>query len=162
MDCRSYAGKILLALTLLYLIPSGTIRAQAERDSITFRPEVEHQFVEGMKYFQAGVFDSAAALFLRNIRDFPRSHRATGAYIMGAKALYEIKSYKESVRLLKDLIDLYPQSSYVDDAHYSLGLDYYRMGRYEDAASEFLTVRTISHKPVLLSRAEKMSDILMS
>jgi ABC-type branched-subunit amino acid transport system substrate-binding protein len=162
MNCRSYIGMIFLALILLCLVPSASMRAQADRDSIVFRPDVEHLFVEGMRYFQAGKFDTAATLFLRNIREFPRSHRATGAYIMGAKALYEIENYRESIRLLKDLIDLYPQSTYVDDAHYTLGLDYYRTGRYEDAASEFLTVKYISQEPVLLSRSEKMADLLMS
>lgn len=161
MEFRSYSGKILLALTFC-LLPAGALRSQAERDSILFRADVERLFVEAMREFQAGKFDSAAVLFVRTIRDFPRSHRSTGAYIMGAKALYEIKNYRESIRLLKDLIDLYPQSTYVDDAHYSLGLDYYRTGRYEDAASEFLTTRNISHKPILLSRSEKMADLLMS
>ena len=53
---------------------------------------------------------------------------------MGAKAFYELKDYRESIRFLKNLIDLYPQSTYIDDAHYTLALDYFRTGRYEDAA----------------------------
>lgn len=151
-----------IIVTLLSFFLCCIVSAQGMQDSIIFRPEVERLFVEAMKYFQSGKFDSASLLFTRTMHDFPRSHRTTGAYIMDAKALYEIKDYKESIRLLKDLIDLFPQSNYIDDAHYTLGLNYYRTGRYEDAASEFLTVRTLSHKPILLTRSEKMSDMLMS
>jgi len=130
-----------ISIILFFLIGASIgMQSQTLPDSIVYRPEVEREFVEAMKSFQAGKFDTASVLFIRIIKDSPRSHRATGAFIMGAKAFYELKNFRESIRLLKDLIDIYPQSSYVDDAHYTLGLNYYRMGRYEDAASKFLVV----------------------
>ncbi|MBI3006475.1 MAG: hypothetical protein HYY49_13845 [Ignavibacteriales bacterium] len=76
-------------------------------DSVGFRPEVERLFVEAMRVFTAGRFDSAASLFAKHIKDFPRSHRSTGSYIMGAKAYYRLENFRESIRFLKDLIDLY-------------------------------------------------------
>jgi ABC-type branched-subunit amino acid transport system substrate-binding protein len=149
-------------ISLLFISLPIFLNAQTIVDSIVFRPEVERSFVEAMKYYQSSNYDSASILFLKNSHEFPRSHRTTGTYIMGAKAFYEIKNYRESIRLLKDLIDLFPQSNYIDDAHYTLGLNYYRMGRYEDAASEFLTVRLISNERRLVERSEKMSDVVMS
>ncbi len=71
---------------------------------------MEREFVKAMKLFHAGKFDTASALFVHIIKDYPHSHRTTGAFIMGGKAFYEVKNYRESVRLLKNLIDLYPQS----------------------------------------------------
>lgn len=134
--------------------------AQIIQDSIIYVPEVEYEFVEAMKFFRDRQFDSASIKFIKSIKIHPRSHRATGAYIMGGKALYEIGNYRESIRLLKDLIDLYPQSDYEDDARYSLGLNYYRLGRYEDATSEFVWVFEQSNEPRLVLRSQRMTEML--
>ena len=131
---------ILSALAAALFAFSLTVQSQTLQESILFKPEAEREFVDAMKLFKAGRFDTASVLFIRVNKNYPRSHRTTGAYIMGAKSLYELKDYRESIRLLKNLIDLYPQSAYVDDAHYTLALDYFRTGRYEDAASECITV----------------------
>jgi len=130
------------------------------QDSITFRPEVEQLFVAGMNQFQSEQFDSAAESFQRLIRDFPRSHRATGSYIIGGKSLYRARLYRESIRLLKDLIDIYPHSTYSDDAKYTLALDYYQLGRYEDAAQHLIEVYEISSDGRLRRNAERMLDNL--
>ncbi len=128
----------------------------AAADSILFRPDVERLFVEAMRHFQAERFDSAAVMFDAIVKDMPRSHRETGAYIMGAKALYRAGGFRESIRFLKDLLDIYPQSSYADDAHYTLGLNYLRLRRYEDAAEEFLTVREATSDRRLSIRSERL------
>ena len=133
-------------------------RVASASDSIVFRPDVERKFVEAMHLFQAGRFDSSAAVFISNIREFPRSHRATGAYIMGGKALYLAGKYRDAVRLLKDLIDVYPFSSYVDDAHYTLGLVYYRLHRYDDAAEELLTAQQMTRDTKVAGRSERLLD----
>ncbi len=114
--------------------------------------------MKSMKLFRTGKFDTASALFMHIIKEYPRSHRTTAAFIMGGKSYYESKRYRESIRLLKDLIDLYPQSTYFDDAHYTLGLNYYRMERYEDAASEFVTVNQISQAQRLIARSKKLLE----
>jgi ABC-type branched-subunit amino acid transport system substrate-binding protein len=174
MVFSSSLGKILslnmkneMRLKYFVIIISLSVFAQVNKldaqilvDSIVYKPEVEKEFVEAMRFFRAGEFDSASASFLNSIKTYPRSHRTTGAYIMGAKALFELKNYKESIRLLKDLIDLYPQSEYLDDAHYSLGLDFYRSGRYEDAAMEFIIVNQSSKEPRLTSKSEEQLNVL--
>jgi ABC-type branched-subunit amino acid transport system substrate-binding protein len=160
---KSFHIRNIVFVLLVFLAAFSTgVRSQSQRDSIVYHPEVEREFVEAMKSFQTGGFDTAAVLFVRTLREYPRSHRTTGAFIMGAKAYYELKNYRESIRLLKDLIDLFPHSSYIDDAHYTLGHDYYRLGRYEDAASEFITVHQTAQEPRLLSRSEKMLELLTS
>lgn len=131
-------------------------------DSLALNPDAEKVFVQAMHYFQAGKYDSAAADFLRCLREHPQSHRATGSYIMGGKAFYRLGNYRESVRLLKTLIDLYPYSAYVPDAHYTLGMNYYRMGRYEDAANEFLQARQLSNDELIVRRSEQMLAVIAS
>lgn len=149
---------------LCFLAVSGMLLSSADasvlQDSIVFRGDVEKLFVEAMRDFTAQKFDTAALAFSRILKEYPRSHRSTGAYIMGAKAYYRIGNYRESIRLLKDLIDLYALSQYIDDAHFSMGLDYYRLGRFEDAAHEFLVTRQTSHKANLVTRSERMLELL--
>ena len=127
---RSFFSSLLFLTILL----TGAISAQ--EDSLVFRPDVERVFVLAMKTFGEAQFDSAAALFVRCTKEYPYNHRTTGAYIMAGKSYYRLGNYRESVRLLKNFLDLYPASQYLPDAHYTLGLDYFRMLRYEDAASE--------------------------
>ena len=138
------------------------VQSQTLQESILFKPEAEREFVDAMKLFKAGRFDTASVLFTHVNKDYPRSHRTTGAYIMGAKSLYELKDYRESIRLLKNLIDLYPQSAYVDDAHYTLALDYFRTGRYEDAASECITVLQTSQDKQLAARSGRLVEMVTS
>src|SRR3990172_509236 len=125
----------LFSLTLLLSIVLTGV-SSAQDDSLLFRPDVERVFVAAMRHFSGARFDSAAAQFVRCMRDFPYNHRTTGAMVMAGKAYYRLGNYRESVRLLKNFLDLYPKSRYLQDAHYTLGLDYFRMLRYEDAASE--------------------------
>jgi len=152
--------KILPALIAVFFSSWIGVQSQTLEDSIGFKREAEREFVDAMKLFRAGRFDSASVLFSRVNKNYPRSHRTTGAYIMGAKSLYELKDFRESIRLLKNLVDLYPHSAYVDDAHYTLALDYFRTGRYEDAASECITVLQTSQDKQLAARSGRLVEMV--
>jgi ABC-type branched-subunit amino acid transport system substrate-binding protein/outer membrane protein assembly factor BamD (BamD/ComL family) len=131
----------------------------AQTDSIVFHPDAERQFVEAMRAYQAGSYDTAAQLFQKNLREYPRSHRSTAAYAMGAKAFLAVHKERESIKLLKDLLDLYPNSAYCADAHYTLGLNYYELNRFDEAAGEWLVVRDDTTNDVrMLAHAETMLD----
>lgn len=155
---RRIVGVVLVG-GFLSALPIHPVRGQSV-DSLVFRPDVERLFVQAMRHFQAERFDSAAAGFMRAIREFPLHHRTTGAYIMAGKAYYRLGNFRESVRILKNLIDLYPASAYVADAHYSLGLDFFRMLRYDDAAEELVQAHRLSSDALLRARAEKLLDNL--
>jgi ABC-type branched-subunit amino acid transport system substrate-binding protein len=152
---------LLLVLSALVVSPAG-VRSQALQEATSFIPEAEREFLDAMKMFQGEHFDSASAVFSHIITMYPRCQRITGAFIMGAKSFYELKDYRESIRLLKNLIDLYPQSVYIADARYSLALNYFRTGRYEDATSECLQVLQQSQEKPLRARSEKLADLLTS
>ncbi|MBI4428672.1 MAG: ABC transporter substrate-binding protein [Ignavibacteriales bacterium] len=153
---------LLYALGACAEVQSFAKSSENPDDSVAFRQDVERLFVDAMRHFTAGQFDSAASLFARHIREFPRSHRSTGCYIMGAKAFHRLGSFRESIKLLKDLIDLYPESKYVDDAHYTLGLNFYRLVRYEDAAEEFLQAYQLTDDPRLRNSSLGMLETLTS
>src|SRR3990172_11271147 len=149
----------LFSLTLLLSIVLTGV-SSAQDDSLLFRPDVERVFVAAMRHFSGARFDSAAAQFVRCMRDFPYNHRTTGASIMAGKAYYRLGNYRESVRLLKNFLDLYPVSRYLPDAHYTLGLDYFRMLRYEDAATEFSLAYETTADAVTRDRSLRLLDEL--
>jgi len=150
----------LAALIVVICFSSVKVHAQTLSDSILFKPDAERVFVNAMKSFRAGQFDTAAILFTRIMKNYPRSHRTTGAFVMGAKSFYELKEYRESIQLLKNMMDLYPQSTYIDDAHYTLALSYFRTGRYEDATSECFATLQKSKEKQLLVRTENLVELL--
>jgi ABC-type branched-subunit amino acid transport system substrate-binding protein/outer membrane protein assembly factor BamD (BamD/ComL family) len=145
-------------IAVLVLVPES--KCENVQDSIVFRGDVEREFVEAMKLYTSQRYDSAAAMFSKILKENPRSHRATATLIMGGKSYYRIGNYRESIKLLKDLLDIYNESQYVLDARYTLGLDYFRLARYEDAAQQFLTVRQRSLDPKLIPRSEKMLETI--
>ena len=145
-------------IVFLTVLLTGALSAQ--EDSLTFRPDVERLFVSAMKHYGDAQFDSAAVLFVRCMKEFPYNHRTTGASIMAGKAYYRLGNYRESVRLLKNFLDLYPVSRYLPDAHYTLGLDYFRMLRYEDAATEFSLAYETTADAVTRDRSLRLLDEL--
>ncbi|MEX1140363.1 MAG: penicillin-binding protein activator [Bacteroidota bacterium] len=160
---KSPAVRIAYLVSFICLVLSGPseLRAQLTRqDTLSFRPDVEKIFVEAMRHFTAERFDSAAALFMRCLREFPFHHRTTGAYIMGGKSYYRLGNYRESVRVLKNYIDLHPESGYIPDAHYTLGLNFFRMLRSDDAAEELILAHQLSGDPLVRSRSERLLDDL--
>jgi outer membrane protein assembly factor BamD (BamD/ComL family) len=83
---------IVIILAGLALTPAA--KGSVQQDSIVFRGDVEREFVEAMRSFTSQKFDSAAVLFSNLLHQYPRSHRTTGTYIMGAKAYYRIGNYR--------------------------------------------------------------------
>lgn len=150
------------ACLAVLLLGALAMTSPAQVELFVFRPEAETVFVSGMEAFRSGTYDSAQARFSRCLMAFPRHHRVSAAYIMGSKASYHLADYQESVRLAKNLIDLFPSSAYVDDAHYTLGLSYYRLGRFDDAAGELLMVRQSTKDSVLLRRSEAFLAIVIA
>ncbi|MCU0453668.1 MAG: penicillin-binding protein activator [Bacteroidetes bacterium] len=150
---------ILFVFCVVLALP---LAAQSVPDSAAFDAEGERAFVQAMRTFQSGAHDSAVVQLQGYLREFPRGHRWTGASIMLGKALYERGRWRESIRQLKDLLDIAPETLYRFDARYSIGLNYFRMNRYEDAALEFLAVRENSPDSLLIGRSERMLDALAS
>jgi branched-chain amino acid transport system substrate-binding protein len=129
--------KIVMSGLLGLLLSGGTLLAQ---DEVVFSQTDEESFLLGTKQYGQNDFKEAYLSFQKVIEDPVRNQRTTAALIMSAKTLFQLHSFRESIRLLKDFLDTFPQSNYAEDAHYTLALNYYRLNRYPDAASELLIV----------------------
>jgi len=85
---------IISAVLFFVLAFSQSIYSQFLSESIIYKPEAEREFIESMKLFRTGKFDTASASFMHIIKEYPRSHRTTAAFIMGGKSYYEARRYR--------------------------------------------------------------------
>ena len=123
-------------------------------DSVIFRVEAERLFDEGMARYRDGRYQAALGRFLQIVDDFGGSHRATAALIMAAKSNYQLGALTAARRLLGTLLDVYPESLFLDDARYTLALCSYQSGDYEQSALELLEVLETSLDDTLRGRAD--------
>ena len=132
------------------------------QDEVVFSQPAEDNFLLGTKLFTQSDFKGAYLSFQKVIDEPSRNQRTTAAEIMSAKTLFELHSFRESIRLLKDFLDTYPQSNYTEDAHYTLALNYYRLNRYPDAAGELLSVLETGKERKTFFRAQKIFENVAS
>lgn len=141
------------------MILGATLVAQEE---VVFNQAAEDHFLLGAKQFAQNEFKEAYLSFQRVIDEPTRNQRTTAAMVMSAKALFQLHSFRESIRLLKDFLDTFPHSLYAEDAHYTLSLDYYRLNRYPDAAGELLAVLESAKERKTFLRAQKIFENVAS
>jgi ABC-type branched-subunit amino acid transport system substrate-binding protein len=142
------------ALVVLLLLASAFSSVAVGQESVAFNAESERTFQQGLRSFTTGEYDAALKLFLPLAKETPPNHRTTAAYLMAAKAYFRLGSYRESVRLLRTFLDLYPESLFADDVSYSLGLNFYQQARYEESALEFLNALQSTKDKLTVQRSE--------
>ena len=149
----------MIAASVFVGLATATLAAQ---DEVTFNQTAEDNFLLGTKQYSMSDFKEAYLSFQKVVDQSPRTQRTTAAMIMSAKALYQLHSYRESIRLLKDFLDTYPQSAYAEDAHYTLAINYYRLNRYADAASELLIVLESGKERKTFLRSQRVFENVAS
>ncbi len=122
-----------------------------------FRSDAENKFSAALKEYSSGQFAEAVATF-DQITKLPPNQRTTAAFIMLGKSYYNAKRYRESVKVLKHFLDIFPESYYLGDAYHALGLNYMMQRRYDDALFQFLTVLEVSQDPKLRTRASSFCE----
>lgn len=121
---------------LLLLVCLASV-AQAQQ-AVEYSPQAEEVFSRAVEQFKAGQFADASAGFDQVIKLYAPNQRTTAAYVMRAKALLRLDEPLEAARTLRDFFSLYPSSSYLPDADYTMGLVYLKIERREDAVQSFL------------------------
>ncbi|MQY69289.1 MAG: tetratricopeptide repeat protein [Firmicutes bacterium] len=72
------------------------------------------------------------------------------------KDLYEKGDYDQAPIIYQKLLANYPESEWVDDAHFGLGMIYYDLGKFDRAIEEFTKVSEFKFKSALSFRAKDM------
>jgi ABC-type branched-subunit amino acid transport system substrate-binding protein len=155
ISLRMTITKTIFAGLLLTIFCGTTLLGQ---DEVNFSQIAEDHFLLGTKQYAQGEFKDAYLSFQKVIEESLRNQRTTAAMIMSAKALFQLHSFRESIRTLKDFLDTYPRSNYDEDAHYTLALNYYRLNRYSDAAGELLTVLESARERKTFLRAQRIFE----
>jgi ABC-type branched-subunit amino acid transport system substrate-binding protein len=123
-------------LMLIVMMAAGFVPALGQ-GGYEYSAEAERLFRAGLSDFSAGRHASAVSEFQKIIVSLPNSHRITAAYVMCGKALFEEREFLEAGRTLRSFLAMFPTSTYVADAHLTLGNVYERIGRGQDALREF-------------------------
>jgi ABC-type branched-subunit amino acid transport system substrate-binding protein len=152
---RSPRIRTLVWISLFFVVLADNLSAQ---QSSFYNDTAEQNFRRGLELFTARDYVRAYAKFADVIDQKPRNQRTTAAYIMGAKALFEMKDFNRSIQLLKTFLQSFPASKYVPDARFTLGMDFYAGRRYEDAVGEFLQVLDHPGGKSLWEKADSLID----
>ncbi len=154
---------LLTILTLAVLLHQTSAQQPEGSNSVSqrvFQEDAEKLFANGVQRFTAKSYREALGDFQQLVQQYPASHRVTAAYIMSAKAQYFLGAYQESLLMLGSFLQRYPESMYSDDAHYTAGLNYYHLGRNEEAAGEFLAAFQTTDDTTLFARSAQWLEDL--
>lgn len=135
-------GKILKVLFIALALNFSTF-AQTEK---FFNPTADSLFKSGVELFKLGLnsyvlqgdtsglnyfslayskFDSVIALGL--------NHRTSASFLMASKSLCYLNKFNDAEKLLKGFLSIFPESEYLEDALYTLGLVYVKLGNFKEA-----------------------------
>jgi ABC-type branched-subunit amino acid transport system substrate-binding protein len=149
-------------LTILLVAFALHGRAQsAAQDSVLYKPATERLFQDAMKAFESQNYAQAEDGFLRIVNQAEVSHRTSAAYLMAAKAMYHRSAYRSSADLLRRFLDRFRRSEYIDDAHYTLALDFFQLEQYKECAGLLMRVHQSSPDTALAGRAERMLELIV-
>lgn len=120
----------ILYLTFLFVL---TICGQ---QSYKFDQDVEKKFDSALKDFENKNYLQAATTFQNMVR-LPFHHRTTASYLMLAKSHLKVGEAKKAQEVLQQVIQKYPESNYLDNFYYTLGISFYQQGNYQSAVESF-------------------------
>lgn len=135
------------------------------QDIPQYNEDAEVRFEEGLVHFQKRDYTQTKDDFEKLIKD--KFHqRTTASYLMLSKTYWHLNDYQGGIKVLKEFIDKYPESNYVDDALYTKGLNFIGLQEYELASLEFVRVLESTNDPALSHRSflhlEKLTKLHLS
>ncbi len=103
-----------------------------------FSKQAEDEFNAGVSLFKKADYKSAAAVFEKVAKGFAPHQRTTAALIMKAKAEVYGGNITEAEKTLQGFFTSHPTSTYLADAHFTLGLLHLKKEEHEKACASFL------------------------
>ncbi len=136
-----------LRIFILTLIFVFSAYAQGE---VLFNPVADSLFKSGVELFKQGLnlhnlygdtfgfsyFQSAYQNFI-SVISFGLNHRTSASYLMASKSLSYLGRFSEAEKFLSDFLVRFPESEYIEDAYYTLGLVCVKLRNFKDAILNF-------------------------
>jgi len=96
---------------------------------------------QGIAYSLVGKFDEAISIYDQVITKYPKSNYVLKSKCEKAKALYQKKSYTQSIELLNDIINIEPDEIYKNsDILLYSGYNFYETGQFLKAKESLLRI----------------------
>lgn len=137
--CRALPGGVGLLLALLVLLSGCSIY-----DSLYGRPpqrETQRSDQDLLRSAEAQMqrrrYEDAHKDLQRLMNQYPESDLLATARLAAARALYLQKKYDEARADYQRFLELYPQNDHSDEAHYYLGMTYFRQADSPDRDQTF-------------------------
>jgi ABC-type branched-subunit amino acid transport system substrate-binding protein len=124
-----------------------------------FDQDAEGRFDEALTYFQKQNYPKSKIAFEDLIKG-KMHQRTTASYLMLAKIYWHLNDFQNGVSILKNFLDKYPESNYVDDANYTLGLNFFGEENYSQACIGFINALESTNNPTLSHRSISHLDLL--
>jgi len=137
-----------------------TVSVLYSQVAFEYNAEAEKVFTLGVNLFEKGKYQDAETVFRGLITLTPLHQRTTAAYLMAAKSSIRLEDFGGAVSLLKEYLQQFPGSSYVDDAHYSLGIAYMMTRQYYGSVTEFLRVIERGRNDSLAKDSEGLTQLI--
>lgn len=143
---------LFLAAVVIYSrleLPAQELTRISPMDSLA----IETIFAGGVDSYRRGRYDEAYLKF-KQLYSMEKEHiRSTATHLMMAKTLYKMGDYYGSIDLAKMFIKKHSESSYIDDIHYLLAQNFFRLHEFNNSVAEFFWVYLNSTVKKLSSRA---------
>ncbi len=114
------------------------ILIMANSFSYSQQGNIDNQFKRAINLYQSGDYNDALPVFQKIAEDLPFNSRTTIAYLFAGKSYLQMNELDSAKSTLKDFVEKYPQSEYVDEARLALVKVYYKQENYQDAFKQTL------------------------
>ncbi len=135
-------GRILRLVILLFLFQL-VVYSQVEK---LYNPIADSLFKSGLELFKLGLnayilygdtasygYFSSAYLKFDSVISFGLNHRTSASYLMASKSLCYLNRFEDAEKLLNKFLLDFPQTTYLEDAFYTLGLINIKLGNFAKA-----------------------------
>ena len=120
----------LFLLFVLLLITNSSSYSQQKN--------IDNQFKRAISLYQSGDYIDALPVFQKIAEELPFNSKTTIAYLFAGKSYLQMNELDSAKAALKDFVEKYPQSEYVDEARLALVKIFYRQEDYQDAFKQTL------------------------
>jgi len=155
MRARKLSCWLTLICSILFLTP-----VLAEK-SVKYIPEFENAFKQGLKMYQNQDYQKSSLVFEKLAHYQPGHQRITVSYLMFGKSLIRQGKIQDGIIQLRNFVNQFPESRYVENAHYEMATGFFKTGNALAAVREFLWVYNYGSTSALTKKSREVAEILI-
>jgi len=126
--------------------------APAAFSQVPFRQSDESSYNLGLQSFKQGDYSTAYLYFKQVIGD-SLNQRSAQSFYYGARCLFNLHRYQEACVTIDSFLARFPSDDHKFEMVYLLGANYFELGKYTTAASDFIVAVDSAYDPTVRDRA---------